>query len=277
MRASALASGVVSSRPARAGGQRSTRPLPRWVNWISPIGALILWEFASRSGLIDKRIVAPPTAIVATLVTMTLHEGFLGNVEITLARFLSGLILGVVPGTFLGLTMGLFRWPRVLLQPLVSMLYPLPHIALFPIVLILVGQNERSNLLMIALGPFFTMIIVAANAVRTIDPIYLDVASSFETCVRDLYTRIVFPAVLPQLAAGFRVSLGLALVSTIAVEFLVTDNGIGHVIWNSWEILSLSRSVAGLAVTGVIGFAAFTIFAQLERRIVPWQSSKTSS
>jgi NitT/TauT family transport system permease protein len=238
---------------------------------------LLLWELASRTGFVDKRIIAPPTAIVATLVTMTLHEGFLGNVEITLARFLGGLVAGVVPGTLIGLTMGLFRWPRILLQPLVAMLYPLPHIALFPIVLILVGQNERSNLLMIALGPLFTMIIVAANAVRTIDPIFLDVASSFETGVRDLYARIVFPAVLPQLAAGFRISLGLALVSTIAVEFLVTDNGIGHVIWNSWEILSLSRSVAGLAVTGVIGFIAFAIFARLERRIIPWQPSKTSS
>jgi ABC-type nitrate/sulfonate/bicarbonate transport system permease component len=248
-------------------------PLPRWANWVSPILVLLFWEFTSRVGLVDRRIVPPPTEIAATLAMMIAHEGFLAEIGKTLARFLTGLSLGVLAGATIGLTMGLYRWPRVLLQPLVSILYPLPHIALFPIVLILVGQNEYSNLLMVTLGPFFTMVIVATTAVRNIEPIFLDVAASFETDIRDLYARIILPAALPQLAAAFRISLGLALVSTIAVEFLVAEDGIGHVIWNSWTILSLSRSVGGLATTGVIGFIAFSLFAWLERRIIPWQAT----
>jgi NitT/TauT family transport system permease protein len=242
------------------------------VSWASPIVFVLLWEVLSRTNILDSRIVAPPTKIIATLVTMTTQEGFLGEVGATLVRYVSGLLLGAIPGVLIGLTMGLFAWPRAILQPLVNLLYPLPHIALFPIVLILVGQNERSNLIMVALGPFFTMLIVSATAVKNIDPIYRDVATSFETNVRDLYTRIVFPAALPTIAAGVRIALGLALVSTIAVEFLVADNGIGHVIWNSWQILSLSRSVAGLAVTGVIGLASFLAFGWLERRILPWET-----
>ena len=245
--------------------------VPAWVSWASPIALVLVWEFCSRTNLVDRRIIAPPTQIAATLFIMATQEHFLNHVGATLVRFVTGLIAGVIPGTLIGLTMGLFRWPRAILQPLVSLLYPLPHIALFPIVLILVGQNERSNLIMVALGPFFTMLIVSANAVRNIDPILLDVAASFETNVRDLYTRIVFPAALPSIAAGFRIALGLALVSTIAVEFLVAENGIGHVIWNSWQILSLSRSVAGLAVTGAIGFISFVAFAWLERRLIPWE------
>jgi ABC-type nitrate/sulfonate/bicarbonate transport system permease component len=250
------------------------RSVPAWVSWASPIVFAVVWEVSSRTNLIDRRIIAPPTQIVATLFTMITQEQFLGQVGVTVERFISGLLVGVVPGTLVGLTMGLFCWPRAILQPLVSLFYPLPHIALFPIILILVGQNERSNLIMVALGPFFTMVIIAANAVRNIDPILLDVAFSFGTNVRDLYTRIVFPAALPAIAAGFRIALGLALVSTIAVEFLVADNGIGHVIWNSWQILSLSRSVAGLAVTGVIGFIAFAIFAWTERFLIPWEARR---
>jgi NitT/TauT family transport system permease protein len=257
-------------RPRMARLRRRPAP-PAWVSWASPIAFVLLWELLSRTNVLDSRIVAPPTKIVATLVTMTTQEGFLAQIGATLVRYASGLLLGVIPGVAIGLTMGIFAWPRAILQPLVNVLYPLPHIALFPIVLILVGQNETSNLIMVALGPFFAMLIVTANAVRTIDPIYLDVASSFDTRVSDLYTRIVFPAVLPTLAAGFRIALGLALVSTIAVEFLVADNGIGHVIWNSWQILSLSRSVAGLAVTGVIGLFSFLAFGWLERRILPWE------
>jgi NitT/TauT family transport system permease protein len=257
-------------RPRTSGMRRRNAP-PAWVSWASPVAFVLLWELLSRTNILDSRIVAPPTKIFATLVTMTTHEGFLGEASATIVRYLSGLFLGAIPGVLIGLTMGLFAWPRAILQPLVNMLYPLPHIALFPIVLILVGQNERSNLIMVALGPFFTMLIVSTTGVRNIDPIYRDVATSFETNVRDLYARVVFPAALPTIAAGFRIALGLALVSTIAVEFLVADNGIGHVIWNSWQILSLSRSVAGLAVTGVIGLASFLAFGWIERRILPWE------
>jgi ABC-type nitrate/sulfonate/bicarbonate transport system permease component len=250
------------------------KPLPAWINWASPIAFLALWELLAQTNVVDRRIVAPPTTIAATLAVMIAHEGFLIHVGFTLMRFLLGLVLGVVPGTLIGLTMGLFRWPRALFEPLVAMLYPLPHIALFPIILILVGLNEQSNLLMVALGPFFTMIIVSMTAVRNIEPIYLDVAQSFDTDVRDLYRRIVFPAVLPAIAGGFRICVGLALVSAIAVEFLVADNGIGHVIWNSWQTLSLSRSVAGLAVTGIIGFVSFGLLARVERRIIPWEAAR---
>jgi NitT/TauT family transport system permease protein len=264
-----VARGASPATPAR-GARRATVP-PAWVSWASPIVFVVLWELLSRTNVVDRRIIAPPTQIVATLVIMVQQEGFLAQIGATLLRYLSGLVIGVVPGVAIGLTMGLFAWPRAILQPLVNMLYPLPHIALFPIVLILVGQNEKSNLIMVALGPFFTMLIVSARAVRNIDPIYLDVARSFETRVSDLYARIVFPAALPTIAAGFRIAVGLALVSTIAVEFLVADNGIGHVIWNSWQILSLSRSVAGLAVTGVIGLVSFLAFGWLERRILPWE------
>lgn len=267
-----MKSPAIGSMPLAA--KQRTAAVPQWVSWASPLAFFVLWEIASRTNILDHRIVAPPTVIAATLVTMIKDESFLPQVGVTLVRFIGGLVVGVIPGTFIGLTMGLFRWPRALLQPLVSMFYPLPHIALFPIVLILIGQNERSNLIMVALGPFFTMIIVSMTAVRNIDRIYLDVAASFKTDMRDLYTRVVFPAALPTIAGGFRVALGLALVSTIAVEFLVADNGIGHVIWNSWAILSLSRSVAGLVVTGGIGFVSYVLFASLERRIVPWQSSK---
>jgi ABC-type nitrate/sulfonate/bicarbonate transport system permease component len=263
-----------SRRSIRLSSARA-KAIPRWVNWASPVAFILLWQLLAQTNLLDQRIIAPPTTIATTLVTMFTREHFLSQVGFTLMRFLGGLLVGVLPGTLIGLTMGLFRWPRAILEPLISMLYPLPHIALFPIILILVGLNERSNLLMVALGPFFTMVIVSATAVRNIEPIYLDVAESFETDLRDLYARVVFPAVLPTVAGGFRISLGLGLVSAIAVEFLVADNGIGHVIWNSWQILSLSRSVAGLAVTGIIGFIAFGLCASFERRIIPWEKART--
>jgi NitT/TauT family transport system permease protein len=150
-----------------------------------------------------------------------------------------------------------------------------PRIALFPLVLILVGLNETSNIVMIAIGPFFTMLITAMGAVQNVEPIYLDVAKNFGVKPRHLYFTVTLPAVMPALMSGVLVSLGLALLGTVAVEFLVSQEGLGYVIWNSWQILSLSRSMAGLVVAAILGAACYLLMDWLEKWLTPWQQVST--
>lgn len=238
----------------------------------SPIIVLILWEVGARTGVLDARILPPPTVVVVTIWDMIKHDQLLEHTGITTLRFAVGMVVGTIPGTLLGLTMGLFRWVRVALKPLVAIFYPIPRIALFPLVLILVGLNETSNIIMIAIGPFFTMLITAMAAVISVEPIYLDVAKNFGVKKRQLYFTVTLPAVLPSLMAGGLVSLGLALLGTVAVEFLVSTKGLGYVIWNSWQVLSLSRSMAGLVVAAILGGACYLLMDWLERWVTPWQS-----
>src|SRR5262249_9427643 len=163
----------------------------------------------------------------------------------------SGTILGVVPGVLLGLTMGIFPWCRAVLQPIIAILYPLPRIALFPLLLIIVGLNETSNILMVALGPFFTMVIATMAGVIDVDPIYLDVANRFNTNARDLYFKVMLPAALPVVFGGLQISLGLALMTTTAVEYLNAEVGLGYLIWHSWQLLALDLSLAALLAAGI--------------------------
>ena len=142
----------------------------------SPVGVFVLWEILAYLGWIDVRILPPPSAVAITMVVMFGEEGLLDHTAATLLRFFVGMAVGVVPGVLIGLTMGIFRWFRAFTNPLVALFYPIPRIALFPLVLILVGINETSNVIMIALGPFFTMLISAMYSVLNIDRIYRDVA-----------------------------------------------------------------------------------------------------
>jgi NitT/TauT family transport system permease protein len=197
--------------------------------------------------------------------------GTLGTATMTtLQRLVVGTIAGVVPGLVLGLLMGLFRTPRAIVNPLVSAIYPLPRIALFPLVLLLVGLNETSYLIMVALGPFFNMLITTVAAVQNVEPIYLRVARSFQISTWDLYRLVVLPAAMPILFSGFRLSLGLGLLGVVAVEFLNTNTGLGYMIWHSWQILSLGESMAGLVTAGLIGFLLFLVVDWLEKRLLPW-------
>jgi NitT/TauT family transport system permease protein len=255
---------------ARRSGRNANRE--RALSVLSPIVLFGLWELGARTGFLDARILPAPTTVAVTIWDMIQNDRLLQHTGVTTLRFIVGMVVGTIPGVLLGITMGLFRPVRVILNPLVAILYPIPRIALFPLVLILVGLNETSNMVMIAIGPFFTMLITAMAAVINVEPIYRDVARNFGVKPRQLYFTVTLPAVLPALMAGGLVSLGLALLGTVAVEFLVSTEGLGYVIWNSWQVLSLSRSMAGLVVAAILGAACYLLMDWLERWITPWQS-----
>lgn len=255
-------------RQAPASGRSS---IERAASIASPIVLLILWEIAARAGLIDTRILPAPTVVGRTIVDLLQHGTLLFDTEQTVEQFLIGMAVGVVPGVFVGLSMGLFRWVGVILNPIFAVFYNVPRIALFPLVLIFVGLNNTSNIVMIALGPFFTMLITSMGAATNIEPIYRDVARNFHARPRHLYLMVTLPAIAPALIDGLRLSVGLGLLGTIAVEFLVADNGIGHLIWNSWQVLSLTQSMAGLVVAALVGYVFYGSLSLLERIAIPWQ------
>lgn len=258
---------------ASARARRKGITLEQTFTLISPLFLLLVWEVLSRTGILDIRIFSTPTAVAALFWTMLTSGDLPRHLLVTLQRLTVGMVFGVVPGLFLGLTMGLFRTPRAILNPVVSALYPLPRVALFPLVLMVVGLNEYSNIVMVALGPFFTMLINTMAAVMNVEPVYLRVAKSFKVKTIDLYLRIVLPAGLPIIFSGLRLSLGLGLLGVVAVEFLVTDNGLGYLIWHSWQVLSLGRSMVGLVSTAIIGFVAFLALDEIEKRAIPWNAS----
>jgi ABC-type nitrate/sulfonate/bicarbonate transport system permease component len=258
--------------PAAPAGPRPPRASHRRT-WAvaSPLAVLLLWEICSRLGVVDARVLPPPTAVLLRIGELLGNGELLPHIEATVLRFAVGLSIGALAGTLVGLTMGLFATTRAILSPLIAMIYPLPRIAMFPLILILVGFNERANILEIVLAPFFTMAISTMSAVIAIDPVYRDVARSFDTGTRDLYLRITLPAAMPAIFGALRVSVGLALMSTTAVEFLAANSGLGYLIWHAWQILSLKDCLAGMVVAGVLGSLAYLAVGLVERVAVPWQ------
>lgn len=258
-------SSIVEKRPRPTLGRISPLSIA------TPLALLLFWEIGARLAWIDARIVPPPSAIAGELVDLVVSGDVWPHLLATTARFLVGTFAGVIPGVLLGLTMGMFPQVRAAIQPLIMLFYPLPRIALFPLMLMIVGLNERANILMIALGPFFTMLISTMAAVLSIDRLYRDVATSFGTNTRDLYFRVMLPASLPTTFSGLHISIGLALMTTTAVEFLNAQTGLGYLIWHSWQILSIKLSLTCLILSGLIGAIVYGLFQKLEQLMLVWQ------
>ncbi len=237
---------------------------------VSPLALLIAWQVLSDQKVLDPRIFSSPIAVVGLGWHLITDGELPSNMGVTLLRMVAGTLAGGVPGLLLGLIMGVFRPPRAFINPLVSAVMPLPRIALFPLVLLVVGLNEKSNIIMIALGPFFQMLVGTQAAVLNVEPIYLRVAKSYRVNTLDLYRLVIFPAALPIIFSSIRLALAVSFLGVVAVEFLQSDNGLGYMIWHSWQILSLGESMVGLVAAGVIGFAMFVGLDWIEKRSLPW-------
>lgn len=244
---------------------------------LSPLALLVLWQVLTQAGVLDERIFSQPTQVVQ-IIWQLLKNGELPSASaITLRRLGLGLLAGGVPGLALGLLMGISRNARAIINPIVSATYPLPQVAMFPLVLLIVGLNDTSIIIMVALGPFFTMLITTMGATMNVNPVYLRVARSFKVKRRDIYLKVLIPAALPIIFSGIRLSVGLSLLGVVAAEFLVASNGLGYEIWHSWQILSLPESMAALVTAGLIGFLLLTACDVIQRLALPHQPSRHQS
>ena len=254
-----------------------TAPMPKRfrlrlpVALVSPIVLLGIWEAGARLGFVEVRFFPAPTTIIATAWQMAQTAQFWGDLAASLQRMAIGFIMGAVPGVMLGLAMGLFEPVRAAFKPLIAALYPLPKIALLPLILLIFGLGELSKYVIVAVGVFFLMTINTSAGVVNIPPIYFDVANNLKAARWKVYWTVALPGALPGIFTGIRLSIGVALLLLVAAEFVGADEGIGYRIWWAWSVFWVKNMYVGFAVIAILGaFFAYCI-DYLAARFIPWQ------
>ncbi len=237
--------------------------------------ALVAWEILARRDWLPTLVCPPPSAIAASLAALTRTGELPAHTLATLTRTFLGLALGALPGALVGLLMGRSRRWRRLLDPLVAALHPVPKIALLPLFLIAFGIGESSKVVVVAVSAFFPMLISAMAGVREISPRHFEVARSYGASRLKVLTRVVLPGSLPLLLAGTRLALNTALLLTVAVELILTQNGLGSLIWRAWQTLRVEECYASLAVIAVLGFVFNLALDRLAAHLAPWRVERS--
>jgi ABC-type nitrate/sulfonate/bicarbonate transport system permease component len=238
----------------------------------APVAALILWEIVVRLGILDVRFFTPPTQILNTLIRMSESGELMQHAGASLSRLVGGFAIGTLLGIIFGVICGWFSLARAVFVPLINILYPVPKIALLPLMLVIFGLGENSKIATIAIAVFFPMFITTVTGVSQIDPILIQAAQNFGARGIRLFVYVIVPAALPSIFTGLRLSVGVALLTLVAAEFSATDNGLAHLIWRSWETLAVNRMYAALVVIVSIGLMASALVELLKRVILPWMT-----
>ncbi len=240
----------------------------------APVLLVLLWEWAARTGRLDPLFFPAPSAVVQTWWRLVRSGGLLDDVRVSLVRLMIGFALGAVPGVLLGMAMGLWQPVRAALLSTVVALYPIPRIAILPLVLVVFGIGESGKLFMIGFSVFFLMLLQTMAGVRDIPPVMLDVARSLRASRLRQYLSVAWPGALPAIFTGIRLSIGFALIVIVGTEFLASKQGVGARIWLAYQILDIETLYAGLVTTALMGWGLNLAAGIIERVALPWRAGR---
>ncbi|MBW4573878.1 MAG: nitrate ABC transporter permease [Aphanothece sp. CMT-3BRIN-NPC111] len=223
------------------------------------LGIIILWWIVALAN--HELMPTPPEALVANLdyILNPFYERGPGNLGIgwlllaSLRRVLVGFLLGAVVAIPLGFLIGMSRGAMLALNPIIQIFKPVSPLAWLPIALAIFNLADPSAIFVIFITSLWPTIINTALGVSSISKDYLDVARVLEMPRWRRITKIIWPASLPYIFTGLRISLGIAWLVIVAVEMLTGGVGIGFFVWDEWSRLNLSSVFLAVLVIGLTG------------------------
>ena len=198
--------------------------------------------------------------------------GLVSHIFASLVRIFAGFAAACILGIPLGLAMGL--WPKLYnrTRAVIEPIRFIPPIAWIPMAIVLLVGFSRYAFL-IWLGAFFPIFITTLLSVTRVNPVHINVAKVFGAPRSYIIRKIVLPSVMPDIATGMRVGLGIAWMCIVAAEMIGGEMvGVGRLILKYAELIRMGEIIVGMLIIGVIGFIMNEIFIVVERRLFRWRS-----
>src|SRR6201986_4295437 len=260
----ASASGVTSGNRREAVMKAST------LRWLIVIALIALWEALPRFGLIPELFLpALSSTLVAGWTEASEYKDALG---VTLYEVGVSMTFACGGGILRGAIVGSLPRPRVLIMPMVSSLYAVPLVILYPVFTVWLGIGSESKIAFPWTYGFLRTMLATAAGIQTIDPQLLLAARSMGATLSQRLTRVIIPAAIPTVLSGLRVGGALVIVGVVVSEMLISSAGIGYLISRYRTILESSHVFAGVLLVLALAIAFNLAIRFIERRAAVWQT-----
>lgn len=228
----------------------------------------ILWQVI---GMIIQKPIFPTPLKVIINISKTFHSQIAIHAVYSLRRIIIGIILTLLIGIPLGIVMGYFKKIDLILSPLLYFNYPIPKIALLPIVMLLFGLGELTKIIMIFMITFFPIVVNIRDEVKNIPEEVFYPMYSLGAGKIQIINQIILPGVIPAILTSLRIGLGTAISVLFFTENFGTEYGMGYFIMDSWMRISYIQMYSGILTLSMIGLLFFITIDILEVSICSWQ------
>lgn len=239
------------------------------------IGLIALWEILPRAGLIPILLLPP---LSSTLVAGWREAAEYGHgLAVTLYEVAVSMAIACGGGILLGALVGLLPRPRALVMPIVSSLFAVPGVILYPVFTVWLGIGSESKIAFASFFGFLPTMLASAAGIQTIDPQLLLAARSMGATLSQRLFRVVLPAAIPTVLSGLRVGGALVIVGVVVSEMMVSTAGIGYLITRYRTILDSPHVFAGVLVVLFMAVAFNACMKWIESKAAIWQTGTSAS
>jgi taurine transport system permease protein len=215
--------------------------------------------------------ISKPNLILGSFYTLLVDGDLLRDLAISAVPFVYGFSAATVVGVTIGVIMGWRQRVRYALDPLMTIFYASPLVALAPLVIVFFGVGVSGKAILIFLLSVFPFIFNAQAGVRAVDRLLINVVRSLGGRERDLYFKVIVPSVLPYVVAGARIAVGRGLIGILVGEFFAASEGIGYAIARFGDLFALDKMFACILCIMVIAVVMTEGIRWAERAAFPWR------
>jgi NitT/TauT family transport system permease protein len=229
------------------------------------------WQAAFLVFPFNPLFISKPDLIWDAFAYLLVSGDMLRDLAVSAVPFLYGFTAAVVVGVTLGVVMGWRAGVRYTLDPLMTIFYASPLVALAPLVIVFFGVGVSGKAIIIFVLSVFPFIFNAQAGVRAIDPLLINVVRSLGGSERDLYLKVLIPGVLPYIVAAARIAVGRGLIGILVGEFFAASEGIGYAIARFGDLFALDKMFACILAIMVIAVVLTEGIRWAERAAFPWR------
>jgi ABC-type nitrate/sulfonate/bicarbonate transport system permease component len=241
----------------------------------APVALLVLWGVWSSGS--DTYYFPPLTDILSKFADTWLFERVGSDVVPSLVRLALGYGIACIVAVAAGLALGLSRPLRRATDPIVQFLRAIPPPALLPFGILVLGVGTSMKVFIIAFVCLWPVLLNTIDGVAGVDPTLRETARVYDIAPRDRLLRVTLPAAAPQIFAGMRTSLSLALILMVISEMVASSNGIGYFVLQSQRSFAIPEMWSGILLLGILGYVLNAIFLLVERRVLRWHRGARAS
>lgn len=238
---------------------------------LAAVVLLVLWEVAALA--LGSMALPRPWQVALDTARRLADGSLLDDLAISTLRALAGIALALATAVPLGLMVGAEEGLRRRLSPYIYLLYPVPHVVLLPLIIILFGIGEFSKIFLIALIVFFQILVTTRDAAKNIHRNYYLSIETLGASRLHVYRHVILPATLPKILTAMRISIGTAVAILFFVESFATTRGLGYIIMDSWGRADYVALYSGISAMAALGFSLYLLLDRLERRLCLWTLS----
>lgn len=241
-----------------------------WLSWLAPVIFVLVWEGASRLGLLSAQVLPAPSRVAETAWGLARTGELFIHLGVSLLRAATGFVIGGTIGFALGVGVGFSPLTQALLDRSIQMVRAVPFLAMLPLVIVWFGVGEGAKIFLVALAVLFPIYINTVLGIRQIDPKLMELASVVGLSWPAVVRRIILPGAMPSILTGVRYALAHAWLALVIAETLATTQGIGFLAMDAREFLQTDIIVLTIVIYAIIGVAADALARVLETRLLAW-------